>query len=123
MEFTSVAYMVYNLPKAFLTSLSGMIVYNLFQQVNTVSEFTNNDTEIYNEGTLQTWKRSLMEIFLFAIIGLICGLFGVLFVYIVEVGNFCVCIQICDSCLISCLYVNYLKTSEYMDKYIHVYLL
>jgi len=84
MEFTSVAYMVYNLPKAFLTSLSGMIVYNLFQQVNTVSEFTNSETEIYDEGTLLSWTGSLMEIILFAIIGLVCGLFGVLFVYIVE---------------------------------------
>jgi hypothetical protein len=65
MEFTSVVYMVYNLPKAFLTSLSGMIVYNLFQQVNTVSEFTNSETEIYDEVYVNVFKHIYIHIYIY----------------------------------------------------------
>lgn len=77
-EFTSSAYMVRTLPKAFLTSVVAMIAF-LFLGVS-------DELSLFQDQTQSIYKLPEMgELFVFFLIGLGGGLLGILFVYLVEV--------------------------------------
>jgi H+/Cl- antiporter ClcA len=93
-EFTSDAYLVRGLPKAFLTSVCAMILFvslgdsdrSNFSMVDAVnrkptiiltSEILSNQ---YNGSS-----NTFFELAFFVLFGLLCGVLGVLFVQLVEV--------------------------------------
>jgi hypothetical protein len=85
--------MVKNLPKAFLTSLSAMIVYKISQQddIKSTLESEGYEDSIRSHHTTDNMTPMLQsriyitEIFLFSLVGIVSGLLGVLFIYTVEV--------------------------------------
>ena len=81
-EFTSSSYLVKNLPKAFLTSVVGMIALSFLAPGNHLAVFENSaDTsKNNNKETIEP-----MDILIFIIIGVLCSLAGCLFVFFVEV--------------------------------------
>ena len=81
-EFTSSSYLVKNLPKAFLTSVVGMITLSLLAPGNHLAFFDNtesNDNIANNKDTI-----TIIEIIIFILVGITCSLVGVFFVYLVE---------------------------------------
>jgi len=76
-EFTASAYSVRTLPKAFLTSAVAMIVFFLLGVSDQLSLFNANRN-------VSQWLPYAHEMASFVLIGFVCGLLGVLFVYIVE---------------------------------------
>lgn len=77
-EFTSSAYLVRTLPKAFLTSVCAMLAIYSLGSADQLALF--ND-QIQSKKVQPEW----CELLAFVGIGLLCGLLGVLFVSIVEV--------------------------------------
>lgn len=77
-EFTSSAYMVRTLPKAFLTSVVAMIAFLFLGVSDELSLFQDQTQSIY-------LLPKLGELFVFFLIGLGGGFLGILFVYLVEV--------------------------------------
>ena len=80
-EFTSSSYLVKNLPKAFLTSVIGMLTLSFLCSGNHLAVFDNNDDKGTNNSSKDT--ISIVEICIFMFVGVICSLFGVAFVYLV----------------------------------------
>lgn len=83
-EFTSTAYLVKSLPKAFLCALSAMLVYFLLGALDDASLIGTTGS---HDEVAPTAKHvsSLTEVGFFVAFGVVCGLFGVIFVWMVEV--------------------------------------
>lgn len=81
-EFTASAYSVRTLPKAFLTSSVAMVVVFMFGASDQLSLFNANRSN-------SSWMPYSHEMLAFVVIGVLCGLLGVFFVYIVECLTFC----------------------------------
>jgi len=80
-EFTSSSYLVKNLPKAFLTSVIGMLTLSFLFSGNHLAVFDNDN----DKGTNNSKDTiSIIEICVFIFVGVVCSLFGVGFVYLVD---------------------------------------
>lgn len=76
-ELTASAYMVKTLPKAFLTSICAMLIFFILGVSDQLALFSE---EIQSKKFSPRWN----ELLAFVWIGVLCGLLGVLFVYMVE---------------------------------------
>lgn len=76
-ELTSSAYLVRTLPKAFLSSVCAMLV---FFSLGVSDQLALFNEEIQSKNVSPKWQ----EIVIFLCIGVISGILGVIFVYIVE---------------------------------------
>jgi H+/Cl- antiporter ClcA len=76
-EVTCTTYMVRNLPRAFLTANLSLLVLLVFGIFNQIQLFESIDISLNKE-------ISLLEMIIFAMIGFLSGIFGVLFVMVVE---------------------------------------
>ena len=77
-EFTASAYSVRTLPKAYLTSAVAMVVFFFLGASDQLSLFNSNRNE-------SQWMPYSHEMIAFVLIGILCAILGVFFVYIVEI--------------------------------------
>ena len=78
-EFTSSAYLVRTLPKAFLTSVVAMLAFLFLGVSDELSLFQDKNASIYQLPTS-------VELTVFFLVGLGGGFLGIIFVYLVELG-------------------------------------
>ena len=84
-EFTSTSYVLKMLPEAFVTAVISIACMKQLGFKPGEGLFSNNDVTNEDENTTALYGgASNLELFVFVIIGVVCGLLGVLFVLVVD---------------------------------------
>eukprot|EP01041_Mallomonas_annulata_P007406 gene7406-15125_t len=99
-ELTCTTYMVSNLPKAFLTTISCMFIFvslGVIDQISLFKDVSNNNTDTSGSSTAtptstssstsDIFKKdfSMIDLYIFIVFGIICGVLGVMFNAIIGV--------------------------------------